>query len=66
MPLNLIAIEIEVSLAFGTGHHASTRGCLLAIDQIVKAHRPRRVRALTHSGSLSRCTEMGLPQFVGY
>jgi ribosomal protein L11 methyltransferase len=54
VPLNRIAIEIEVSLAFGTGHHASTRGCLLAIDQIVKAHRPRRILDIgTGSGVLA-------------
>jgi ribosomal protein L11 methyltransferase len=35
VPLNRIAIEIEAALAFGTGHHASTRGCLLALDRIV-------------------------------
>jgi ribosomal protein L11 methyltransferase len=38
-----IAIEIEASLAFGTGHHGTTRGCLLAIDRIAKARRPRRI-----------------------
>lgn len=35
-PHNRIAIEIEASLAFGTGHHGTTRGCLLALDRIVK------------------------------
>jgi ribosomal protein L11 methyltransferase len=40
---NQIAIEIEAALAFGTGHHGTTRGCLLALDQIIKARRPRRV-----------------------
>jgi len=39
-PLNRIAIEIEASLAFGTGHHGTTRGCLLALDRIVKSRRP--------------------------
>jgi ribosomal protein L11 methyltransferase len=45
-PLNRIAIEIEASLAFGTGHHGTTRGCLLAIDRIVKSRRPRWQRPL--------------------
>ncbi len=40
---NRIGIEIEAALAFGTGHHGTTRGCLLALDGIVKAHSPRRV-----------------------
>ena len=39
-PLNRIAIEIEAALAFGTGHHGTTRGCLLALDRIVKSRRP--------------------------
>jgi ribosomal protein L11 methyltransferase len=40
---NQIAIEIEAALAFGTGHHGTTRGCLLALDRIIKARHPRRV-----------------------
>ena len=34
---NRIALEIEAALAFGTGHHGTTRGCLLALDAICKA-----------------------------
>jgi ribosomal protein L11 methyltransferase len=40
---NQIAIEIEAALAFGTGHHGTTRGCLLALDRIIKARHPRRI-----------------------
>jgi ribosomal protein L11 methyltransferase len=43
VPRNRIAIEIEASLAFGTGHHGTTRGCLLALDRIVKEAKKRRV-----------------------
>ena len=32
-----LGIEIEAALAFGTGHHGTTRGCLIALDQILKA-----------------------------
>ncbi len=37
VPLNRIGIEIEAALAFGTGHHGTTRGCLLALDAVCKA-----------------------------
>jgi ribosomal protein L11 methyltransferase len=40
---NDIAMEIEAALAFGTGHHGTTRGCLLFIDDILKRRRPRHV-----------------------
>src|SRR6266851_105230 len=40
---NRIGIEIEAALAFGTGHHGTTRGCLLALDRIVKGRRPLEV-----------------------
>ncbi|HEY6259073.1 MAG TPA: 50S ribosomal protein L11 methyltransferase [Xanthobacteraceae bacterium] len=36
VPANCIAIEIEAALAFGTGHHGTTRGCLIALDRLVK------------------------------
>ena len=39
---NRIAIEIEAALAFGTGHHGTTRGCLLALDRLVKQQSSRR------------------------
>jgi ribosomal protein L11 methyltransferase len=33
---NDVGIEIEAALAFGTGHHGTTRGCLLALDDLAK------------------------------
>jgi ribosomal protein L11 methyltransferase len=36
-------IEIDAGLAFGTAHHATTRGCLIALDRLLKRGRPRRV-----------------------
>jgi ribosomal protein L11 methyltransferase len=51
---NRIAIEIEAALAFGTGHHGTTRGCLLALDRLLKTRRPRRILDLgTGSGVLA-------------
>lgn len=40
---NDLAIEIEAALAFGTGHHGTTRGCLLALADELKRRRPRHV-----------------------
>ncbi|WP_269930378.1 50S ribosomal protein L11 methyltransferase [Aminobacter sp. HY435] len=35
-----IAIEIEAGLAFGTGHHGTTAGCLEMIEKVVAAEAP--------------------------
>jgi ribosomal protein L11 methyltransferase len=43
VPPNRLGIEIEAALAFGTGHHGTTRGCLLLLDHVLKAYQPRRV-----------------------
>ena len=42
VPPNRIGIEIEAALAFGTGHHGTTRGCLLALDRLARRHPPDR------------------------
>jgi len=42
-PLNGIAIEVDAGQAFGSGHHGTTQGCLLAFDRLLKQGRPRRV-----------------------
>ncbi|MER8546086.1 50S ribosomal protein L11 methyltransferase [Mesorhizobium sp. M0684] len=36
-----IAIEIEAGLAFGTGHHGTTAGCLEMLEQVVRREHPR-------------------------
>ena len=41
--VNDVAIEIEAGLAFGTGHHGTTRGCLLHFDRLLKRRGPKRV-----------------------
>jgi ribosomal protein L11 methyltransferase len=43
VPANAIGIQVEAALAFGTGHHGTTRGCLLALERLLKGWRPRRV-----------------------
>jgi ribosomal protein L11 methyltransferase len=51
---NQLGIEIEAALAFGTGHHGTTRGCLLLLDHVLRAYRPRRVLDLgTGTGVLA-------------
>lgn len=40
-PRDAMPIVIDAATAFGTGEHATTRGCLLALDTI--GHRPRRI-----------------------
>jgi ribosomal protein L11 methyltransferase len=40
---NRIGVEIEAALAFGTGHHGTTRGCLMALDRMLKRRRPHRI-----------------------
>ena len=38
-----IGIEIEAALAFGTGHHGSTRGCLAMLNDVARRRRPRAI-----------------------
>ncbi len=41
VPANAIGLRIEASYAFGTGHHGTTRGCLLAFEYLAKRHQIR-------------------------
>ena len=51
---NRLGIEIEAALAFGTGHHGTTRGCLLLLDSVLRSREPRRVLDLgTGTGVLA-------------
>jgi len=36
VPANAIGLKIEASYAFGTGHHGTTKGCLLAYERLAK------------------------------
>jgi ribosomal protein L11 methyltransferase len=54
VPAHCVGLEIEAATAFGTGHHGTTRGCLLALDFLARNYRPRHVLDLgTGSGVLA-------------
>jgi ribosomal protein L11 methyltransferase len=39
-----VGLLVEAAMAFGTGHHATTQGCLIALDRLSRRFaRPRRV-----------------------
>lgn len=51
---NQLGIEIEAALAFGTGHHGTTRGCLIYLDYVLRAKAPKRMLDLgTGTGVLA-------------
>jgi ribosomal protein L11 methyltransferase len=53
-PAHRFVVEIDAGQAFGTAHHASTRGCLIALDDALKRRRPKRILDLgTGSGILA-------------
>jgi ribosomal protein L11 methyltransferase len=42
-PANAVGLRIEAGAAFGTGHHGTTVGCLVAYDRLLKAQSFARV-----------------------
>jgi ribosomal protein L11 methyltransferase len=42
VPKNLIGLEIDAGMAFGTGRHETTKGCLLAVAKLAKTSRFRK------------------------
>ncbi|MCK1721051.1 50S ribosomal protein L11 methyltransferase [Bradyrhizobium sp. 141] len=62
---NKLKIEIEAALAFGTGHHGTTRGCLLLLDHVLKSSRPRNLLDLgTGTGVLAIAAAKSLHRHV--
>ena len=43
VPRNTVNLKIDAGAAFGTGHHGTTVGCLVAFDELLKRERFERV-----------------------
>lgn len=57
------SILIDAGEAFGTAHHATTMGCLIALDRLVRRERPHRVLDLgSGSGVLAIAAQRMLPR----
>lgn len=67
VPRNVVPLRIEAGAAFGTGHHDTTLGCLLALDGLLKGHPLRRVLDLgTGTGVLAiAAAKTGARQVIG-
>lgn len=53
-PPGRIALRLDAGLAFGSGEHGSTQGCLRALETLARGWRPRRVLDMgTGSGILA-------------
>ena len=42
-PNGLINIELQAGRAFGSGHHETTRGCLMMLDKLLKRTQPKHI-----------------------
>ena len=56
-PANRICLQIDAATAFGSGEHATTQGCLMALDEILQIKQPKNVLDLgCGSGILAMAT----------
>ena len=42
-PRSKIPLLIDANMAFGTGDHETTRGCILSLEEIAKTFKPRKI-----------------------
>ena len=56
---NDLGIEIEAALAFGTGHHGTTRGCLMALDELAKRWKASPIPPLKGEGRRAQRVGVG-------
>ena len=65
VPKRRLTLEIDAGRAFGTAHHASTRGCLLALDDLLKRECPRVILDIgTGTGILAIAAAKALQRTV--
>jgi ribosomal protein L11 methyltransferase len=65
VPAGRFTLEIDAGLAFGTAHHATTRGCLIALDRLLKRRRPHCVLDVgTGTGILAIAAARALTRIV--
>ncbi|MGC2412419.1 MAG: 50S ribosomal protein L11 methyltransferase, partial [Stellaceae bacterium] len=65
VPAGAIEIEIDAATAFGTGEHASTAGCLMALDSLARRRRFARPLDIgTGSGILAIAAAKRLHRWV--
>ena len=58
---NELGIEIDAGLAFGTGHHGTTSGCLDVIGEVIRREHPRNALDL---GTGSAVLAIGIAKLV--
>lgn len=46
-----MVLKLDAGIAFGSGEHGSTRGCLVAFDKVARGGRARRMRRLLDLGT---------------